>query len=232
MIRADLAGSTLQDLKGKKLGGSFVAGSFVGALKTLASAGLKPGQDIQSVNLDLPEAVAALQQKIIDAAVIWDPALERVLTRGVGRVLYMSKPAQALGWQGLTDQFLQKNGETGAIRFCKAWATAVWWTSNNAEKATAWFAETSRVDTSILKAAQTADRYLKAPVSDIKEMTFEISDDDINYSQSIIDLLFEQRLAADRLTVADLVDMSFVRKATVEIAAGRHANLAEIKVKA
>ena len=232
VARTEFEGKTLSDLKGKKLGGSFVAGSFIGALKTMESAGINPHGQVSLVNLDLPEAVAALQQKIIDAAVIWDPALEKILSQGVGKVLYMSTPAQALGWQALTDRFLDRDGEEGAVRFCKAWITASWWTSNNPDQPTQWFAKTSRLDPAVIKATLSADRYLRSPVADINTLDFRLSDTDIKYAQMIIDFLYEQKLATDRLEVAPLVQMSFMTEAMQEISSGDHMSLSDVNVKA
>jgi ABC-type nitrate/sulfonate/bicarbonate transport system substrate-binding protein len=232
VVQPDFKGTTLDDLRGHKLGGSFVAGSFIGALKTLEGAGLNPSRDIQLTNLDLPEAVAALQQKIIDAAVVWDPALEKILAQGNGKVLYMCKPSQALAWQGLTDRFFDKFGEDGATRLCKSWILATWWVSNNADRATAWFAQTSRVDVSVLKAAQSADRYLRSPVKDPATMDFRIAADDIAYAQSIMDFLFQQKLAADTFQVAPLVDMTFMEKAMNEVKAGNLPKLEDIHASA
>jgi ABC-type nitrate/sulfonate/bicarbonate transport system substrate-binding protein len=233
VVQPDFKGTQLTDLRGRKLGGSFVAGSFVGAMLATQRAGIaNPERELQLINLDVAEIASAIQQKLIDAAVVWDPTLERLIATGAGKVLYMSQPNQALGWQSLSDRFLTAYGADGAVRFLKSWMMATWWASNHSEQALAWFNRTSRIDLPILKAAQSSDRYLRAPVADIKGMDLTISADDVSYSQTVVDFLRERKLANQTVDVASLVDMSFAEKAAAEVRRGEHPALADLKVTA
>jgi len=231
VVQPDFRGTQLTDLRSHKLGGSFVAGSFVGALLAMQNAGVaSPERELQLVNLDVAEIASAMQQKLIDAAVVWDPTLERLVATGAGRVLYMSQPHQALGWQALSDRFLNTYGPDGTVRFLKAWMMATWWASNNPDQALAWFNRTSRIDLSILKAAQMSDRYLRSPIADIGSIDLSISPQDVAYSQTVVNFLRERKLASQAVDVASLVDMSYVEKALAEVHKGEHPALTSLRV--
>ena len=65
------------------------------------------------------------------------------------------------------------------VRYLKAYIMAVWWTSNNLEIAHKWFAETSRIPADLLKKFAQDDRYLRAPVKDLREIDLTITDREI-----------------------------------------------------
>ncbi|MGF6976041.1 ABC-type nitrate/sulfonate/bicarbonate transport system substrate-binding protein [Paraburkholderia sp. JPY465] len=220
----------ITDLKGKTLSGLFGTTVFPRAIRQITTAGIAdPFRQIHIVNQDIPEAAAALQAKQIDATVTWDPMEEKLRRLGY-RSIYDSKPGENFGWLGLTGNWLQKNGDDAAVRFLEAWITAAWWTSNHADEARGWFAKTSGIDRSLLEVADRSDRYLRAPVPDIRQYDFRIDDQTIAGSQSVVDFLVQQKLLPTRIDVKQYVASSYIERAQQAVRDGKTPDLAAIKV--
>ena len=220
----------LADLRGKTLSGPFGTTTFPRCIEHIVAAGIKePFKEIKIINQDVAEQATSLQSKAVDAVTTWDPTQERLIQAGY-KVLYSSKPGEGGGWMGVTGKFLSKYGEEGATRFLKAWIMAAWWTSNNIETAHDWFGQTSRIEKGLLRVSAQADRYMKAPVSDIKAMDFVIADDQVRASQRVMDFLHAQKLLQARMDVTQYLDMRPITKAQADIDAGRHPKLSDIKV--
>lgn len=221
------------DLKGKRVGAAFGAASFARVLNKLASVGLKnPMQDVQMVNLDVAEMVNSLQSKSIDAMVIWDPTLEKLISSGMGKGLWISSVGdqQGQGWLGVSGDFIKKYGDEGTVRFLKAFTTATWWTSNNLAQARKWFAETSRVPADLLVASDSADRNLRQPLADLKAVNLKLSDADIAEVQDIMDSMTKLRLVQATVNVKSLVDNKYLAKAEKDITEGKVPDLKLIKI--
>jgi len=128
----DFTGKSLADLRGKRLAAPVGSAVFPRALGHLIDAELKnPFADVTIINQDIGKQVAALQAKSVDAVLSWDPTVERMLKTGLGKPLYISKPGEGQGWLALSQDFIDKAGRDGVVRFMKAWIMSVWWTSNN-----------------------------------------------------------------------------------------------------
>lgn len=210
----------LRALRGRRLSGAFGTTVFPRAVETLVEAGLRdPFREITIINQDIAEQAAALQARQVDAVATWDPTLERLVRLGF-RVLHRSRDGDSPAWLALTGRWLSRHGEEGAVRVLKAWTAAAWWASNNAEQARAWFSETSRIDADTLAAASRVDRYLRAPVLDIREYNFMITPDQVSASQRVVDFLVERRLLQARIEVAPLIDTALVDRAQAELARG------------
>ena len=199
-------------------------------IRKLVQAGIKePFKEIEIINLDVAEQVPTLQAKAVDAIVTWDPVMEKLRRSNIGVPIYLSKPGEGQGWQGLSQEFIDKYGEDGVIRFLKSWIMSYWWISHNKAQAQGWFAETSRLPVDLLDVAMNNDRYLKAPIKDIKIIDLTITKRDIRDAQAVMDFQVEHKLMTKKMDVAVLVDMSYLKRAQKEIAEGKHPDLSKIK---
>jgi ABC-type nitrate/sulfonate/bicarbonate transport system substrate-binding protein len=224
---------TIADLKGKKIGAAFGAASFARVLDKLKSLGFnEPMQDFQLTNLDAGEMVNALQSKAIDAIVIWDPSLEKLITSGTAKAVWISEVGdqQGQGWIGFSGDFIKKNGDESVVRFLKAFITATWWASNNSANARKWFAETSRVTPDLLAAADSADRNLKKALPTIADVNFQLSDADVVEVQGIMDTMVKLKLVQNSPIVSKLVDPKYLALAQKEIAEGKVPDLSKIQI--
>ncbi|RJG05015.1 twin-arginine translocation signal domain-containing protein [Noviherbaspirillum cavernae] len=70
--------TSIQGLKGKKIGVTFASSSHMLVLDLLASAGLSPDRDVSLLNVPAPELPAAFQSNQIDAAAAWTPQFNRI----------------------------------------------------------------------------------------------------------------------------------------------------------
>ena len=231
VVRPDFQGTSLADLRGKKLMGPFSGGSWAAALKDIEAAGVADVKsEVTLLNATPADSALALQNKLVDGVVLWDPTLEAALRKGYGKVLHMAAPAEAIGIQVLSERFLSTYGREGAVRFCKAWLMATWWTSHNAAPVREWFAKDTRLDIGIIEVAQKVDRYLKAPVADIATIDLEIKPAEMAYSQSVIDYLTSNKFIPKGISVTPLVDNSYIDEARSQIATGMLPDLGKIKL--
>ncbi len=221
----------LTDLRGKTVSGPFGTTTFPRSMEKVMEAGIKsPFSEIRLINQDIAEQPTALQAKQVDAVTTWDPTMEKLLRSGY-KPLVISKPGDdGGGWQGLSGKWLEKHGEDGAVRFLKAWIMAAWWASNNIQQAHQWFAETSRIPVDLLVVSAQADRYLRAPVKDIKTIDYVLDEQTIKASQRVMDFLHERKLLQEKMDVSQYVDMRYIQRAQREIAEGKHPRLIDIKI--
>ncbi|KWV55236.1 hypothetical protein AS156_06100 [Bradyrhizobium macuxiense] len=230
VVRNDFKGTTLADLKGAKLSGPFGTTVFPRSVQAVVAAGIKePFRDLTIINQDIAEQAESLRGGLVDAVATWDPTYERLLQQKIGKELWRD-PKGASGIQGLGGPWLARNGEEAAIRFLKAWIVATWWTSNNLAQADQWFAQTSRLDASLLRVATDADRYLRAPVKDVKALDFTITANEILESQKVLDFLHEQKLLTARIEAAPYYDRGPLTIAQTQIAAGDFPDPAKIRI--
>ena len=224
-------GKSLGDLRGLKLGGPFGTTVFPRTVRKLVQAGIKePFKEITIINLDVAEQVPSLQSAAVDAIVTWDPVMEKLRRSKIGVPIYLSKPGEGQGWQGISQEFIDKYGADGVVRFLKSWIMSYWWVSNNKAEAMAWFAKTSRLPADLLDVSMDNDRWLKAPIADIKIIDLTISKRDIRDAQAVMDFQVEHKLMDKKVDVTSLVDMSYLLRAQKEIADGKHPPLSNIKV--
>jgi ABC-type nitrate/sulfonate/bicarbonate transport system substrate-binding protein len=223
-------GKSLGDLRGLKLGGPFGTTVFPRTVRKLVQAGIKePFKEITIINLDVAEQVPSLQSAAVDAIVTWDPVMEKLRRSKIGVPIYLSKPGEGQGWQGISQEFIDTYGEDGVVRFLKSWIMAYWWVSNNKTEAMEWFAETSRLPADLLDVSMNNDRWLKASIEDIKIIDLTISERDVRDAQAVMDFQVEHKLMDKKVDVASLVDMSYLTRAQKEIADGDHPPLSSIK---
>ena len=78
---------TLADLKGKKVHGPVGSSIYLAALAMLEKAGLKPGPDVEIVNMGFADLSDAIRAGKIDAAFVWDPWIENFVEKGLARVI-------------------------------------------------------------------------------------------------------------------------------------------------
>jgi len=231
LVRSNLEAPNLISLRGKKLSGPFGTGTFPRCVLKLIDAGMKdPFQEMTMINQDVSDQPQALSAGLVDAVTTWHPMFERLIESGTAKVLWASEQGDGLAIQGLSGEWLSKNGEGAAVRFLKAYIMATWWASNNLEQAHEWFSETSRIPVKFVKAAAEGDRYLRSPHQDIKTMTFELLPNEISSMQRVIDYLHGRGLLQEKMDVAAMVDNKYIMRAQKEVQEGKHPPLPDIKV--
>lgn len=129
---------TLAELKGKSLYGPTGSSIYLAALAMLEEAKLKPGTDVQVVNMGFAELADALKAGRIDALFVWDPWVENFTSQGLANVLASSTDLTMV--VAMRDDYRSKNPDA-VEKFLKAQKEALLFAASNHDKANAWFRE-------------------------------------------------------------------------------------------
>ena len=129
---------TLADLKGKKLHGPFGSSIYLGALALIEKAGLKPGSDVEMINMGFADLSDALRSGKIDAAFVWDPWVENFVEKGLVRVV--GEDTSLTMVIPMRDEF--KKANPGAPeRLLRAHKEALLFAASNHDLVNKWFQE-------------------------------------------------------------------------------------------
>lgn len=129
---------TLADLKGKSLYGPTGSSIYLAALAMLDEAKLKPGTDLQVVNMGFAELADALKAGRIDAMFVWDPWVENFVSQGLARVLASSTELTMV--VVMRDDYRMKDPSV-VEKFLKSHKEALLFAASNHDRVNAWFRE-------------------------------------------------------------------------------------------
>lgn len=129
---------SVADLKGKSLYGPTGSAIYLAALAMLDGAKLKPGTDVQVVNMGFADLADALKSGRIDALFVWDPWVENFVNQGLARVVASSVELTMV--VAMRDDYKGKNPDA-VEKFLKAQKEATLFAALNHDKANAWFRE-------------------------------------------------------------------------------------------
>jgi sulfonate transport system substrate-binding protein len=129
---------TLAELKGKSLYGPTGSSIYLAALAMLDQAKLKPGTDVQVVNMGFAELADALKAGRIDALFVWDPWVENFASQGLAHVLASSTDLTMV--VAMRDDYKAKNPDA-VEKFLKAQKEALLYAASNHGKVNGWFRE-------------------------------------------------------------------------------------------
>jgi sulfonate transport system substrate-binding protein len=104
----------------------------------LEEAKLKPGTDVQVVNMGFAELADALKAGRIDALFVWDPWVENFASQGLARVIASSTELTMV--VVMRDDYRAKNPDA-VEKFLKAHKEALLFAASNHDRANAWFRE-------------------------------------------------------------------------------------------
>lgn len=175
------AGSSMADLKGKKVALPSVTGAQVPVYHQMArDAGLDFGKEIQITTGPPPAVAQMLVDGKVDAVEVWDPATAQLLTKGTYKVLldprkwYREKVGDGFAFVVLMarTEYLQSNG-AAAKGLAQTMAESVEWIRKNPEEAARIFAKVAKIeDPKIVK--QLADDIPSSLVNGWNANTFKV----------------------------------------------------------
>ena len=139
--------SQFADLKGKKIGVSFTTDSHLDLVITLKQQGLDPKADVELVNLAPNELPGALETALIDAALVRQPQVLRLI-EGMGARAVYTWPFHFISI--VRTEYLKKNPDT-VKRYLDALRAAIFYTIRNPDESSRWFGEIQRVDPAIVR---------------------------------------------------------------------------------
>ena len=135
------------DLKGKKIGVSFTTDSHLDLVITLKQQGLDPKTDVELINLPPNELPGALESALIDAALVRQPQVLRLI-EGMGARAIHTWPFHFVSI--VRTEYLKKNPET-IKRYLEALRASIFYTIRNPDESSRWFGEVQRVDPAIVR---------------------------------------------------------------------------------
>ena len=128
----------LSDLKGKKLHGPVGSSIYLAALTMLEKANVKPGSDVEIINMGFADLSDAIRAGKIEAAFVWDPWVENFVEKGLARVIAEDT--------GLTmvipmQNAFKKTHPQAPERFLRAHKEALLYAATHRDQTDAWFSE-------------------------------------------------------------------------------------------
>jgi sulfonate transport system substrate-binding protein len=130
---------TLADLKGKRLYGPYGSSIFLAARRMLLEAGLKPGTDVEFVNMGFADLSDALKAGKIDALFVWDPWIALFEKEGLARVLKSDVSLTMV--VAMRDDFIKSDPPDVVERFLRAHKEALFFAAQRRDLANEWFRE-------------------------------------------------------------------------------------------
>jgi ABC-type nitrate/sulfonate/bicarbonate transport system substrate-binding protein len=129
---------TLADLKGKKVYGPVGSSIYLAALAMLENARLKPGTDVEIVNMGFADLSDAIRTGKIEAAFVWDPWVENFAEKGLARVV--AEDTRLTMVIPMRDEF-RKAHPQATERFLRAHKEASLYAATHQDQANSWFRE-------------------------------------------------------------------------------------------
>jgi len=146
----------LKDLKGKKLYGPVGSSIYLAAISMLEKVGLKPGKDVEIVNMGFADLSDAIKAGKVDAVFVWDPWIELFVTQGLAKEL--AKDTSLTMVIAMRNDYMQKNPDA-VEKFLRAHKAALLFAASDHARANAWFREPENARTLDPRIIQTATAY-------------------------------------------------------------------------
>jgi aliphatic sulfonates family ABC transporter substrate-binding protein len=216
VARKDSGIDTPADLRGKRIGFFKGSSAHYGLMMTLRQFGFRPDQ-VTLLHMSPAEQLRALANKEIDAAMVWEPWMQRMVHEAGARIIETEGDigiySHVDGYSVRRD-WLRDNRET-AVRFLRALIMAHDIVRRDTRLAVRVWAKELGIKEAWVEAV-----YKNAPPSNIEEWT------NPRYRYSLVKaspfhrrlgflatFLFEQQLISDPLDVDDTLDVSVVTDA-------------------
>ena len=212
MVKDDSPIKNTAGLKGKTVTTVFGTSAHYPAVQWLLKAGLDPEKDVKLVHM-ASGSRAALLTGDVDALVTWDPNVEDMVQKKIGRVLE-ANPAY---WTitVVSEKFLKEQPED-AVKFLVALHEAALFMAANKDLANGWLSATMAVPADIIaKGSSYNENYSKA--KKLKDVKLTPSADLIKRLQQIADFNLKNGLLKAPSPVKEKTDLSFAKAAAAKV---------------
>lgn len=213
VVPKDSGIESIKDLSGKTVGVPFGGGSHPYILQRLAENGLEVGEGIEKVNLvnlKPPEQPIAFQNGSVDAVATWEPQTALSVNFD-GKIIDRDTH---VGFLAIPKSFAEKYPDE-VVQLLKAYLAANFFVSQNRELADRWFMDISNFKPELLKKIEVIEPNLNA--KSFGEIDIIVDAQDIQRTQQIADVMFENELTIRRVNFVDHVDMSYLKRALEDL---------------
>lgn len=201
---------TLADLRGRKLYGPYGSSIYRAALTMVQEAGLKPGKDVEIVNMGFADLSDALKSGKIEALFVWDPWIALFEGQGLARVL--KSDASLTMVVAMRDDYIKANPDA-VERFLKAHKEALLFAALNQALANDWFREPEnarRLDPKVIQEATAYDPQWSA--RKLGDIRLAFSPAEFERYKEVARFAQELKITPTLSPVAARTDMSVARK--------------------
>ena len=147
LVSKTSAAMQFADLRGKKIGVSFSTDSHLDLVMTLKQQGFDPKGDVELINIAPNELPGALENALIDAALVRQPQVLRLIESMGARAIH-TWPFHFISI--VRTEYLKKNPET-VKRYLDALRASIFYVFRNPDESSRWFGEIQRVDPAIVR---------------------------------------------------------------------------------
>lgn len=201
LVRPEAGTQTPEGLKGKKLAVAKGTTSHVYLVKFLKQYNLKES-DLEIVNLQLADGLAAFQSGQVDALATIDPYTTQLTAQKKGIELKPKEVIKAPVTLIARNEFAKSHPDI-VTEVLKAYKTATEWQNSHIDEAAATYAKLKSLDPALVKVL----------ISKQVEKLSAISNDIIQTQQESADFLAESKFLRKKIQYKDYVDNTYVEAA-------------------
>lgn len=203
LVKADSDMSSAADLKGKKVG--TVVGSTAHNLadKLLKTNDLDINTDVELVNIAMGDAVAVLSNDEVDAVIVWEPNITRLVESGTAKIIGEGSECGFLGLNPIVAraEFAQNNPEIIKV-IIEQYARGAEAMADLDDETTAKIAEILSIE--VDQVAKVAEKY---------DYDVTISEEDVASLQDTITFLVKIGVLTEEYEIDDYVKTNYVESA-------------------
>ncbi len=177
------------DLNDKKVGVPFGSSPHRNLLGMLRKAGLKPGVDVEVLNVGRDEIAPTLLKEGVSAIMTWDPAVEQYRQKNKFRIIE-AEPFYSVVI--MNNKYIEQYPEA-AVNFIKALKEAVFYWATHKNRVDGWFSEISRLDPEIIQICSDFNLNYKN-VKKISDVDIALSEDFLEMMKRSAEFTAEQQM--------------------------------------
>ena len=217
--RKDSGVNELADLKSKKMAGVRKGSGMDVLLRGYVlgeAAKLKPDQDLEIISMPTGNMDSAVDQKVVNAAFIWEPFTSQSLIRGNTQVIFdMNKAVPKYPWYiVMAMPETLKNKRTAVIKVLRAHKQAVDYLNSKPNAGNGIIANAFKLGTvTDIDGKKHKPTEIVAMARQRLGWEFELKQEDIAFIQQLMNYSYELGYIKKRLSAEEIVDSSFMQEA-------------------
>ena len=217
--RKDSGVNKLQDLKAKKMAGVRKGSGMDVLLRGYVlgeAANLAPDKDLEIISMPSGNMDSAVDQKVVNAAFIWEPFTSKSLVRGNTQVIFdMNKAVPKYPWyivMAMPDTL--KNKRTAVVKVLRAHKKAVDYLNSKPNAGNGIIAKAFKLGTvTDVNGKKHKGTDVVAMARERLGWEYELKDDDIAFIQRLMNYSYSLGYIKKKLKAEDIIDTSFMKEA-------------------
>jgi len=217
--RKDSGVNNLQDLKSKKMAGVRKGSGMDVLLRGYVlgeAAKLKPDEDLEIISMPSGNMDSAVDQKVVNAAFIWEPFTSKSLVRGNTQVIFdMNKAVPKYPWyivMAMPDTL--KNKRSSVVKVLRAHKKAVDYLNSKPNAGNGIIAKAFNLGTvTDVNGKKHKGTDVVAMARERLGWEYELKKEDIDFIQRLMDYSYNLGYIKKQLKAEDIIDTSLMQEA-------------------